>query len=128
MSENFEIIYGKNSLIEALNSENREINKILISKNIHTDNKIEQINLSNLTSIGNYAFYMGYGKKFTIPSTITTIGNYAFYNTKVEKIINKTGRSFDWKEILNASSCSSEGEFVTGTCTSGDRTTNIIGG
>ena len=43
MSENFEIIYGKNSIIEALNSENREINKILISKNIHTDAKIEQI-------------------------------------------------------------------------------------
>ena len=43
MNENFEIIYGKNSVIEALNSENREINKILISKNIHTDNKIEQI-------------------------------------------------------------------------------------
>ena len=43
MSENFEIIYGKNSIIEALNSGNREINKILISKNIHNDNKIEQI-------------------------------------------------------------------------------------
>ena len=34
MSENFEIIYGKNSIIEALNSENREINKILISKEL----------------------------------------------------------------------------------------------
>ena len=43
MNENFEIIYGKNSIIEALNSSKREINKILISKNIHTDNKIEQI-------------------------------------------------------------------------------------
>jgi 23S rRNA (guanosine2251-2'-O)-methyltransferase len=37
-----DIIYGKNSVIEALNSE-REINKILISKTNHSDNKIEQI-------------------------------------------------------------------------------------
>ena len=38
-----DIIYGKNSVLEALKSENREINKILISKNIHTDAKINQI-------------------------------------------------------------------------------------
>ena len=36
------IIYGKNSVIEALSGE-REINKILISKTNHSDNKIEQI-------------------------------------------------------------------------------------
>lgn len=41
--EDFEnIVYGKNSVIEALNSD-REINKILISKTNHSDNKIEQI-------------------------------------------------------------------------------------
>lgn len=39
----FDIIYGKNSVLEALNAGNREINKIIISKNIHTDNKIEKI-------------------------------------------------------------------------------------
>lgn len=38
-----DIIYGKNSVTEALIAGNREINKILISKNIHTDNKIEKI-------------------------------------------------------------------------------------
>lgn len=37
------IIYGKNAVIEALLSGNREINKILISKNIHSDTKINQI-------------------------------------------------------------------------------------
>ena len=37
------IIYGKNSVIEALTVGNREINKILISKNIHSDNKINKI-------------------------------------------------------------------------------------
>lgn len=38
-----DIIYGKNSVTEALIAGNREINKILISKNIHTDVKIERI-------------------------------------------------------------------------------------
>jgi len=38
-----DIIYGKNSVMEALVSENREINKILISKTIHTDVKINKI-------------------------------------------------------------------------------------
>jgi len=37
-----DIIYGKNAVIEALNSE-REINKILISKTNHSDSKIEEI-------------------------------------------------------------------------------------
>ena len=40
---NSEIIYGKNSVLEALISGNREINKILISKNIHSDVKINKI-------------------------------------------------------------------------------------
>lgn len=43
MDKNFDIIYGKNSVIEALSSGNREINKIIISKNIHTDAKIDRI-------------------------------------------------------------------------------------
>lgn len=41
MNEN--IVYGKNAVIEALSTDEREINKILISKNIHTDTKIAQI-------------------------------------------------------------------------------------
>jgi len=38
-----EIIYGKNSVTEALISGNREINKIIISKSIHCDNKLNKI-------------------------------------------------------------------------------------
>ena len=38
-----DIIFGKNSVLEALLSGKREINKILISKNIHSDNKTEKI-------------------------------------------------------------------------------------
>lgn len=41
--ENTDIIFGKNSVLEALISNNREINKIIISKTIHTDNKITKI-------------------------------------------------------------------------------------
>lgn len=42
-NENTDIIYGKNSVLEALSAGNREINKILISKNIHSDAKLNQI-------------------------------------------------------------------------------------
>ena len=38
-----EIIFGKNSVIEALENPSREINKIIISQNIHTDAKIDKI-------------------------------------------------------------------------------------
>lgn len=41
--EKSEVIYGKNSVLESLSSDNREINKILISKNIHSDAKLNQI-------------------------------------------------------------------------------------
>ncbi len=41
--ENSDIIFGKNSITEALIAGNREINKILISKNIHNDVKINKI-------------------------------------------------------------------------------------
>lgn len=41
--EKQDFIYGKNSIMEALIAGNREINKILISKNIHTDVKISKI-------------------------------------------------------------------------------------
>lgn len=41
--EEQEIIYGKNSVLEALIAGDREINKILISKNIHSDAKLNQI-------------------------------------------------------------------------------------
>lgn len=40
---NTNIIYGKNAVIEALQSGEREFNKILISNNVHADIKIEQI-------------------------------------------------------------------------------------
>ena len=41
--ENSDVIFGKNSVLEALISGKREINKIVISKTIHTDAKINKI-------------------------------------------------------------------------------------
>lgn len=41
--ENLDVIYGKNSVMEALIAGEREINKILISKNIHSDVKINKV-------------------------------------------------------------------------------------
>lgn len=38
-----DIVYGKNAVLEALEKGEREINKILISKTIHTDGKISKI-------------------------------------------------------------------------------------
>ena len=38
-----DIIYGKNAVMEALIAGDREINKIIISKNIHSDNKLNKI-------------------------------------------------------------------------------------
>ncbi|MFA7658986.1 MAG: 23S rRNA (guanosine(2251)-2'-O)-methyltransferase RlmB [Candidatus Gastranaerophilaceae bacterium] len=43
MDEQSEIIYGKNSVLEALIAGDREINKILISKNLHSDEKLNRI-------------------------------------------------------------------------------------
>lgn len=42
-NEKLEIIYGKNSVLEALVAGEREINKILIANNIHSDNKLNEI-------------------------------------------------------------------------------------
>lgn len=42
-NEQLEFIYGKNAVLEALIAGDREINKILIANNIHSDNKLNEI-------------------------------------------------------------------------------------
>lgn len=42
-NNNTDIVYGKNSVLEALIAGEREINKILISKNLHSDTKLNKI-------------------------------------------------------------------------------------
>ncbi len=58
-----DIIYGKNSVIEALNSE-REINKVLISKTNHSDEKIEEI--KNLAQRKGIVFQFVGKEKFSL--------------------------------------------------------------
>ncbi|MDD5888540.1 MAG: leucine-rich repeat protein, partial [bacterium] len=97
---------------------------------------------SNITRIEKAAFYYSYTKsitlpeglkyigdqafegcdlsEITIPSTVTNIGSSALkkevswdkFNSKLTKIVNKTGRAFNWKTITGGPS---DANFVSGT-------------
>ena len=76
---------------------------------------------SSLTKIGDNAFELcKLNGTVEIPSTVTTIGTGAFKkqitwtsdNGDLHKIVNKTGRSFDWKAITGGPEPAT---FVTGT-------------
>ena len=81
-------------------------------------NALTSITIPNsVTSIGTYAFYNNSLTSVTIGTGVTSIGNYAFYktstsNSNLTKIVNKTGRIFDWGNIINYRSGY---KFVTGT-------------
>ena len=81
-------------------------------------NKLTSVIIPNsVTSIGSRAFEKNQLTSITIPDSVTSIGNGAFYkyntsNLNLTKIINKTGKSFDWGDIVNSSSGYN---FVTGT-------------
>ena len=73
-----------------------------------------------VTYIGSNAFNLCKLSKVVIPSTVTSIGSNAFKkqitwtsnNGALTKIVNKTGRSFNWKSITDGPS---DATFVTGT-------------
>ena len=82
-----------------------------------SDSAIKNISLpEGLLTIKNDAFDACKLTEVTIPSTVTTIGNSAFRKTSsnenLVKIINKTGKSFDWRSITAGNY---EANFVTGT-------------
>ena len=81
-------------------------------------NQLQTVTIPNsVTSIGISAFYDNKLTSVTIPDSVTSIGSGAFQkdgssNPNLTKIINKTGKSFDWGDIVN---WDSGYNFVTGT-------------
>ena len=81
-------------------------------------NKLTSVTIpTSVTSIGNSAFSSNHLTSVTIPNSVTSIGSGAFRkdsssNPNLTKIINKTGKSFDWGRIVNGSYGY---DFVTGT-------------
>ena len=64
----------------------------------------------------------------TIPNSVTSIGSCAFQkesfsNPNLTKIINKTGKSFDWGDIVN---WSSGYNFVTGTVVNDNGNVEVV--
>ena len=82
------------------------------------DNQLQTVTIpTSVTSIGSRAFAYNKLTSVTIPSSVTSIGSGAFRkvdssNPNLTKIINKTGKSFDWGSIVNDSYGYN---FVTGT-------------
>ena len=89
-----------------------------IGKSAFSSNQLTSVTIPNsVTSIGDSAFSSNQLTSVTIPDSVTSIGGGAFYkyntsNLNLTKIINKTGKSFDWGDIVNSSSGYN---FVTGT-------------
>ena len=83
---------------------------------------------SSVTSIGSRAFHDNKLTRVTIPNSVTSIGSGAFRkvgssNPNLTKIINKTGKSFDWGSIVNDSYGYN---FVTGTVVNNTGNVEIV--
>ena len=85
---------------------------------------------NSVTSIGKSAFSSNQLTSVTIPNSVTSIGDGAFYKNKSNssnpnliKIINKTGKSFDWGYIIN---WSSGYNFVTGTVVNDNGNVEVV--
>ena len=93
------------------------------------ENYLTSVTIPNsVTSIGNSAFGGNQLTSVTIPNSVTSIGISAFYkyntsNPNLTKIINKTGKSFDWGYIVNGSSGYN---FVTGTVVNSSGNVEVV--
>ena len=83
-------------------------------------NQLTEVTIpSSVTSIGNYAFINNQLTEVVIPSSVTSIGRCAFSKTNssnqnLSKIVNKTGKSFEWGNIISYGG-SAVYNFITGT-------------
>ena len=83
---------------------------------------ITSVTLNNgLEKIGKEVFARNQISVFDLPSSITTLEVQAlfksnFSNPNLTKVINRTGKAFDWTNILDTS-ISTPQVFVTGTAT-----------
>ena len=83
---------------------------------------------NSITNIGISAFRENYLTSVTIPNSVTSIGSGAFRkvgssNPNLTKIINKTGRSFNWGDIVNESSGYN---FITGTVVNSNGNVEVV--
>ena len=101
--------FYNNSLTEVVVPDSTEtLGTVAFSKN-----KLKKISLAkSLKSIGNECFRYNELTTVTIPSTVTSIGTNAFTNNSLKTIVNKTGKKFNWKDIVNGTSAAN---FETGT-------------
>ena len=85
-----------------------------IGNSAFSGNQLTSVTIPNsVTEIGNSAFSGNQLTSVTIPNSVTSIGGNAFaYNNNLTKIVNKTGKSFDWNSICSVTSGDA---FVTGT-------------
>ena len=94
-----------------------------------SSNHLTSVTIPNsVTSIGEMAFYKNHLTSVTIPNSVTSIGTNAFRkdnssNPNLTKIINKTGKSFDWGDIVNNSSGYN---FVTGTIVNDNGNVEVV--
>ena len=83
---------------------------------------------NTVTSIGKDAFRENKLTSVTIPTSVTSIGKGAFLkndssNLNLTKIINKTGRSFNWGDIVN---WDSGYNFITGTVVNSNGNVEVV--